>query len=297
MTKKKAPPPENTSRFAGDDSTMNKDKKPAPGGLELPFSAAAKKRNRPNLVVRSALFTARNWKKMILAGLLGFTVLGYMASEHNKELNKKSVDLQEVVDLAIQENAEEALERYERAGQYYNKVTNPTGGVYNTAFALDGDVEDFCKDVEEDIRNRYVGKNGIADFTCTKDKMTITMEDGSVLRANALGSVYDGPSADKSGDLAATVHSALVKHTEADDEYYNSFGTDVISSFWKTNDEKDEICQKILDEVNATFAGKVQMTCKTKRTIDFLAPETGQAVRATPDMGIQVQPYKIKPRS
>ncbi len=299
MTKKKAPPPEQPSQFTGGSHTPDNLKKPAPNSVELPFSEAAKKRNKPNILVRSAMFGFRNFKAIAFGAVASLLLLGYSLSEHDLEQSKKDVDIQEVVDVAVQENdlSAETLSRYIGAGQRYNQVSNPTAGYYYDNFVMDADVEEFCSEIEETIRERYVGKNGIADFQCSQDKIKITLEDGSVLTANAQGSMLDGPEESKSSNLEATVLRALTEHTTADDDYFNSFGSQTISTFWGDVSEKDTVCKNILDEVNEHFAGKVEMICQSRREIRFTVPATGETVVAEPDNGITVKNYNPKPGS
>lgn len=299
MTKKKAPPPENQSRYTSESHTPENLKKPPPGGAEVPFSEAAKKRNRPNILIRSVMFGVNNFKPLVVGAVASFLLLGFFVDKYETEQAKKSVDIQEVVDLAIQEDdlSGPTLTRYTQAGQHYNKVSNPTGGVYYDNFVMDLDVEEFCEDIEETIRKRYVGTSGISDFKCSQDEIKITLENGSVLTATAQGSMLDGPSEHKSSNLEATVLRALSEHTTADDSYFNSFGDEFLANFWGPDSEEEQTCKNILDEVNEHFAGKVEMICKSRRELHFTVPATGERVIATPDDGIKVKPFNPKPGS
>lgn len=224
-------------------------------------------------------FTRKRHLALLLAVVTGVGMYVGVQDLRDEEKNPSSADLVELAERAATKFAPD----YER----YARYAGP-----NAAFVDDYYAEEFCKNVEDFIKDKYIGKDKIADIECTTKKLTITTEDGTVVTATPDGKeTITGPGTRLSADFRAVVDEAVRKHTQADDFYAE---TGFTAPFF-TGQTKDDICQKIIDEVNDRFAQEiVRHSCEPYR-ISFTS-DTREVVVATAQEGIRVTSTKPPPK-
>jgi len=249
----------------------------------------------PSQGILSRFMTLRHLALVIVAAT-GLGIYAGVQNELDNRENPPSADLVELAERATTKFSPNA-ERHARNEAYFQRFPElreqqAAAFGHQKTFADGEDVDEFCESVEDFVKDKYIGKDKIADIKCTAEKLTITTKDGTVVTATPDGKeTITGPGAKLSSNFKAVVDEAVRKHTQADDIYAETG----FSAPFFTGATKDKICQEIIDEVNEHFAQRiVRNSCEPYR-MSFTS-DTREVVVATAQDGIHVRSNKDAPK-
>ncbi len=252
----------------------------------------------PNICLPSASLLSRlSYRHALL--LLTVTIIGGNIEDHYHHKDRKayppSADLQQVTEQSLFKHSH-ILQRYQQGDEFLERLEMPEFSSrygIGATYVYPNELRKFCRDVEREIKRKYIGKSKIVDFECNLDKLVMTTDDGTVVTAiPRVGVSVTGPGASYNTSLTEVVNEAVRRHSEADDYYVE---TGFSMQFFFNGAQKDEMCRKIVDDVNARFAERItDYHCATDR-IEFTSA-SGETVTATPNRGIEVKTNRPPPR-
>ena len=248
----------------------------------------------PRVSIQGAGILSRlGWRQLvgvlIAAGAFGFGHVVYQEVDHRQ--NPPSADLTELTERAVTKFSP-LMEHYERHDGFFERSPHLAEGArHRSVFTNPESLNDFCSDVERYIKKKYIGKDGIADVTCTATEVKITTDDGTVVTATPKGTQINGPGASLSADFRAVVDRAIRTHSQTDD-YFVEVGFTL--PFYSGKDG-DTVCNNIINEINERFAEEVTASECGPYGMLFTSA-SGETVTATPYNGITVKTDKPPPK-
>lgn len=226
---------------------------------------------------------------LIAAGAFGF---GYAVhQELDNRTNPPSADLTELTERAVTKFSP-LMQHYEKHDGFFERSPHLAERAgHRSVFATPESLNDFCNDVEDYIKDKYIGKDGIADVTCSATEVKITTDDGTVVTATPKGTRINGPGASLSADFRAVVDRAIRTHSQSDDYFVE---TGFTLPFY-TGKDGDTVCNNIINDINARFAEEVTASKCDPYTMRFTSA-SGETITATPYNGVTVQTDRPPPK-
>lgn len=226
---------------------------------------------------------------LIATGVLGFGYAVY--DELDTRANPPSADLTELTERAVTKFSP-LMAGYEKHDSFFERSPHLADRAgHRSVFASPESVDEFCSEVEDYIKDKYIGKDGIADVKCSATEVKITTEDGTVVTSTPKGTSITGPGASLSADFRAVVDHAVRTHSTSDDFFAE---TGFTTPFY-TGKDGDTVCNNIINEINQRFAEELKSSQCDPYTMRFTS-ESGETITATPYNGITVKTDRPPPK-
>ena len=248
----------------------------------------------PRVSIQGAGILSRLGVKQLVAVLVASGVFGFGYAVYNEldtRANPPSADLTELTERAVTKFSP-LMQGYEKHDSFFERSPHLADRAgHRAVFATPESLDDFCSDVEDYIKDKYIGKDGITDVKCTATEIKITTEDGTVVTSTPKGTSISGPGASLSSDFRAVVDRAIRTHSQSDD-FYAETG---FSHPFYTGKDGDTVCNNIINEINQRFAEEVTASQCDPYTMRFTSA-SGETITATPYNGITVKTDKPPPK-
>ncbi|TVQ84637.1 MAG: hypothetical protein EA357_02255 [Micavibrio sp.] len=245
----------------------------------------------------ASLLSRLNYRQVLLI-LAASTAMNFGLDYHygkDRKAYPPGADLQQITEQSLFKHSH-ILQRYQQGDDFIERLEMPEfSSRYDIGetYVYPNELRKFCRDVQREIKTKYIGKSKIVDFECNLDKLVMTMDDGTVVTAiPRVGVSLTGPGASYNTSLTEVVNEAVRRHSEADDYYVE---TGFSMQFFFNGAQKDEMCRKIVDDVNARFAERITNYHCAPDRIEFTSA-SGETVTATPNRGIEVKTNRPPPR-